>query len=134
MAKFQRHLFICTHDRGAEGARASCAPRGSVEVASALKRKAYDLGLKRIVRVNRSGCLDQCGRGITAVVYPGGTWYGGLTLDDVDELVEEHLVAGRVVERLVIPDDQLTGLDPQAEGGDGSPSNAADTSATDPNS
>lgn len=125
MAKFLRHLFICTHDRGADGTRASCAQRGSIDVANALKRKAYDLGLKRIVRVNKSGCLDQCGRGAAAVVYPEGTWYGGLTLGDVDELVEEQLVAGRAVERLVIPDDQLTGLDPQAKGGESFPAGAA---------
>ena len=68
--KFQRHLFICVHDRGCDGKRESCAQRGSEEIARALKRKAYDLGLKRVVRVNKAGCLDQCERGVTVVVYP----------------------------------------------------------------
>ena len=116
MAKFQRHLFLCIHDRGEDAGRASCAHRGSAEVAKALKIKAYERGLKRIVRVNKAGCLDQCERGTTCVVYPEGTWYGGVTLDDVDEIVEEHLIGGRPVERLVIPEDELTGKEPPVVG------------------
>jgi len=61
------------------------------------------------VRVNKAGCLDQCARGVTCVVYPEAVWYGGVTLDDVDEIIERHLVGGEPVERLVLPDDQLTG-------------------------
>ena len=109
MAKFRRHLFICTNDRGPDHPRGCCARKGSEEVAAALKRKAYDRGLKRVVRVNKAGCLDQCARGVTIVVYPEQVWYGGVTLEDVDEIVERHLVLGEVVERLVIPDQELTG-------------------------
>ncbi len=112
MAKFERHLFLCTHERDESSTKGCCAAKGSGAIASALKRAAYDRGLKRIVRVNKSGCLDQCGRGATCVVYPEGVWYGGVTLDDVDEIVERHLVGGEPVERLVIPDDELTGRRP----------------------
>lgn len=109
MAKFERHLFLCIHERDASDAKGCCAAKGSVEVASALKKAAYDRGLKRIVRINRAGCLDQCARGVTCVVYPEGIWYGGVTLEDVDEIVERHLVGGVPVERLIIPEDKLTG-------------------------
>jgi len=109
MAKFERHLFICINERDESDPRGSCGPKGAAEVARALKRKAYELGLKRVVRVNKAGCLDQCARGTTIVVYPEGVWYGGVTLDDVDEIVERHLIGGEPVERLVIPDDELTG-------------------------
>ena len=114
MAKFQRHLFVCINDRGPGHPKGSCAQRGSVEVAAALKSAAYERGLKRIVRVNKAGCLDQCARGVTCVVYPEAVWYGGVTLDDVEEIVESHLIGGKPVERLVIPPEKLTGKTPPA--------------------
>ena len=65
-----------------------------------------------MVRPNKAGCLDQCDRGVTLVVYPEGVWYGGVQVEDVDEIISEHIVAGRPVERLVIPDEELTGIAP----------------------
>jgi len=112
VAKFQRHLFVCTNERTPDDPRGSCTARGAAAVAAALKEKAHACGLKRIVRVNKAGCLDQCARGVTIVVYPEGVWYGGVQLADVDEIVERHLVHGEPVARLVIPDDQLTGKEP----------------------
>jgi (2Fe-2S) ferredoxin len=49
---------------------------------------------------------------VVCVVYPDNVWYGGVSVDDVDEIIREHIVCGRVVERLVIPDEELTGIDP----------------------
>ena len=112
MAKFQRHLFICTNERAPDDPRGSCSAKGSLEVAAALKEKAHACGLKRIVRVNKAGCLDQCARGVTVVVYPDAVWYGGVTLADVDEIVEKHLQGGEPVRRLQIPDRELTGKEP----------------------
>lgn len=112
MAKFLRHLFVCTNERGPDDPRGSCSARGSLEVAAALKQKVHACGLKRIVRVNKAGCLDQCAHGVTLVVYPEGAWYGGVTLADVDELVERQLVRGEPLARLAIPDHELTGKEP----------------------
>lgn len=109
MARFQRHLFICTNERQPGDPRGSCTARGSAHVAAALKEKAHACGLKRVVRVNKAGCLDQCAKGVTVVVYPEGVWYGGVKVADVDEIVERHLVGGEPVRRLLIPDDELTG-------------------------
>jgi (2Fe-2S) ferredoxin len=58
-------------------------------------------GLKGKVRVNNSGCLDQCGHGPNAVVYPENVWYSHLTLEDVPAIVEQHLRDGKPVERLL---------------------------------
>ena len=120
MAKFQRHLFICINERGPDDPRGSCTAKGSPAVAEALKAKAHACGLKRIVRVNKAGCLDQCARGVTVVVYPEAVWYGGVKLSDVDEIVESHLVRGVPVARLVIRDDELTGKEPPVGSGKGS--------------
>jgi (2Fe-2S) ferredoxin len=70
-----------------------------------LNDKAMAAGLKGRVRINASGCLDQCEHGISIVVYPEQTWYGFVRTEDVDELVESHLVAGKPVERIELPDD-----------------------------
>lgn len=112
MAKFLRHLFVCTNERGPDDPRGSCTARGSAAVLEALKEKAHACGLKRIVRVNRAGCLDQCSHGVTVVVYPEAVWYGGVTLGDVDEIVERHLQRGEPVRRLEIPAHELTGKEP----------------------
>lgn len=111
MPKFQRHIFICTHERDADDPRGSCHNRGSKKLASQFKKKLYDAGFKRIVRANKAGCLDQCSRGCVMVVYPENVWYGGVTPADVDEIIEEHIKNGRVVERLVIADQDLTGIE-----------------------
>ncbi len=57
-------------------------------------------GLKGQMRANSSGCLDQCARGPSVVVYPEQVWYTVPSVDDVKEIIEEHLVNGRPDERL----------------------------------
>ena len=112
MAKFQRHVFICTRNRGAGHPRGCCSSKGSDELVSAFKQGVVERGLRRVVRAQESGCLDQCARGATMVVYPEGVWYGAVTGADVDEIIDSHLINGQTVERLVIPDDELTGKQP----------------------
>jgi len=50
--------------------------------------------------VNKAGCLDRCEEGPCVVVYPDAVWYTYVDKSDIDEIIEEHLVHGRVVERL----------------------------------
>jgi (2Fe-2S) ferredoxin len=60
-----------------------------------------------LVRANKSGCLDQCELGPTVVVYPEAVWYGHVQPEDVDEIIDSHIVNGQPVERLRIPDEVL---------------------------
>ncbi|WP_338871349.1 hypothetical protein [Myxococcus stipitatus] len=55
------------------------------------------------MRVNESGCLGTCPLGVSVVIYPEGVWYGGVSVDAIPMLVEEHFIQGRVVESLVMP-------------------------------
>ena len=68
-----------------------------------MKSKINELGLKRI-RVNQSGCLDTCELGPIMVIYPAGVWYSFKNKEDVDEIISEHLIKGRVVQRLTLKD------------------------------
>jgi (2Fe-2S) ferredoxin len=100
MPPFERHVFVCTNRRPAESPKGCCASKDAEKVLSRLKQLGFEAGLKGRVRVNAAGCLDQCERGVTLVVYPEAVWYGDVTPEDADELFREHVLNGRPVERL----------------------------------
>ena len=64
-----------------------------------MKDRAKALGIKG-TRVNTAGCLDRCELGPVMVIYPEGVWYTYIDQADIDEIIDEHLVNGRIVERL----------------------------------
>jgi len=105
--KFERHIFICGNQRPPGHPRGCCDPTARAELQKSFKLKLAERGLKGRVRANQSGCLDQCEHGPNLVVYPEAVWYGGVTLADVDEIVESHIVGGRPVERLRLKDECL---------------------------
>jgi (2Fe-2S) ferredoxin len=100
--RFRHHVFVCENRRPADDPRGCCAAKGSPEVRALLKAELKRRGIKD-VRANSSGCLDACADGPTVVVYPEGVWYGRVRPEDVAEIIDEHLVGGRPVERLLIP-------------------------------
>lgn len=104
MPKFERHIFVCGNVRPVGHPRGCCDPTGKAELQKAFKQKLAERGLKGTVRANQAGCLDQCEHGPNVVVYPEAVWYGGVTLADVDEIIESHIVGGRPVERLRLKD------------------------------
>jgi (2Fe-2S) ferredoxin len=86
---FEKLILVCLNER--TDGRESCRPRGAAEVHARLKEWVRQHGLSHRVRVSKSGCLDQCARGITVVVLPEFSWYGGVTLEDVDRIIADHL-------------------------------------------
>jgi len=100
MAAFTHHVFICTNTRPEGHPRGCCNADGSARLRERFKDEVARRNLKATVRANASGCLDQCEHGPTVVVYPDGVWYGFVRDEDVVEIVESHLLAGRPVERL----------------------------------
>ena len=66
------------------------------------KIRALNLNGKGKIRVNSAGCMDRCDEGPVLVVYPDGVWYTYVDKHDIDEIIEEHLLHGRVVTRLKI--------------------------------
>jgi len=100
MPPYERHVFICENLRDPDDPRGCCATKDASAIRSRLKILAKEAGLKGRVRVNSSGCLDQCAHGVTIVVYPEAVWYGAVTVADVDEIFRSHVIEGRPVERL----------------------------------
>ena len=103
MPLYDHHVFVCHNVRPEGAPRPSCTADGKSEVFTQLQQAAKTAGLTN-VRINKSLCLDQCEHGPTIVVYPEAVWYGGVKPEDAAEIVEEHLVNGRPVERLRIAD------------------------------
>jgi (2Fe-2S) ferredoxin len=104
MPTLSRHVFICVNERAPTNPKGCCKHKGGEQVRAQFKKRLTDLGLKGVVRANTAGCLDQCEHGVTVVVYPEQVWYGGVTVDDVQEIVDRHVLGGEFVERLMIPD------------------------------
>jgi (2Fe-2S) ferredoxin len=102
---FERHVFVCHNVRPEGAPRPSCTANGTSELHARLQQLAKEAGLAGKVRINKSGCLDQCEHGPTVVVYPEAVWYGHVKPEDAAEIVSEHLIAGRPVERLRLADE-----------------------------
>jgi len=102
MNYYQYHLFFCTNQR--ENGAACCADFDALTMRDYAKDKVKNLKLagKGKCRVNNAGCLDRCKEGPVLVIYPEGTWYTYQDKSDIDEIIEQHLRQGLVVERLKI--------------------------------
>lgn len=107
MPKFTHHIFVCCNQRADGHSRGCCDCDGSETLRSAFKAEVKRRGLNPLVRANKAGCLDQCELGPTVVIYPQEIWYGGVQPGDVPRIIEETILAGRVIDELVIPDEQL---------------------------
>ncbi len=78
-----------------------CTSNKSLEIVSELKKEIAENGLENDVKVVTTGCFGLCARGPIMVIYPEGAFYHNVTLADVPEIISEHIVKGRIVERLL---------------------------------
>lgn len=104
MKRFERHIFVCENKRPDGHPRGCCSDKGGKDLRAAFKKRLKELGLNSEVRANAAGCLDACEFGATVLVYPEQTWYGGVTLNDVEEIIQSHIINNKPVERLFIND------------------------------
>ena len=98
--RFEKHVFICQNERPPENPTGCCKAKGSEEILNLMKEEIKRRGLNKKIRINKAGCLDQCAKGVSIVVYPEGVWYGRVTKEDVQEIVESHLIENQPVTRL----------------------------------
>ena len=102
MSFYQYHVFFCTNQR-APG-EACCNALGASDMRDYAKQciKARGINGPGQVRINTAGCLDRCNEGPVIVVYPEGVWYTYVDKEDIDEIIQQHLVDGKIVGRLKI--------------------------------
>ncbi|MBR2459970.1 MAG: NADH-quinone oxidoreductase subunit NuoF [Clostridia bacterium] len=91
------HVLIC----GGTG----CTSSGSMKIYDKLADEIKAKGLEDEIKIVKTGCFGLCALGPIMIIYPEGTFYSKVTIEDVPEIVEEHLLKGRVVDRLVYTDD-----------------------------
>lgn len=96
-------MFVCTNERPQGHPRGSCIARGSAEVLAQFRDLQGEKGHFHY-KVVATGCLEPCLAGPTIVVYPDDVWYGGVTVDDVERVIDEHLAGGTPVEFLILDD------------------------------
>ena len=99
---FEAHVFFCVNERLPGHKRGSCAASGAMKLKDYMKARSKELGLEGKVRINASGCLDRCELGPVVVVYPEGIWYAIRSRDDVDTILQQHLVGGQLVPHLML--------------------------------
>lgn len=73
-----------------------------MELVKAFKKSMKEKGLQGRMRAQRSGCLDACDFGPSMVVYPEGVFYGGVQPGDIEQIINEHLIENKPVQRLII--------------------------------
>ena len=93
---YRAHVLCC----GGTG----CSSSGSAQLIERFEEKIKENGLDKEVKVIRTGCFGLCEAGPVVIVYPEGTFYSRVKVDDVDEIVTEHLLKGRKVQHLVYSD------------------------------
>lgn len=103
MSPYHKHVFFCVNQRAA--GEDCCNNHNAQAARDYVKDKVKMLGIsteKNTIRINSAGCLGRCELGPVLVVYPEAVWYTYVDQQDLDEIIEEHLTNGRIVERLVV--------------------------------
>ena len=98
---YKYHVFVCTNQREQYSA---CGDHDTQSVRDYMKKEMAQRGMhgEGQVRIGQAGCLGRCLSGPVMVVYPQGIWYTFVDREDVDEIIESHLINNQIVERLLI--------------------------------
>ncbi len=102
MQRPTHHIFVCTSSRPTGQQKGFCHTKAGLEVMERLMEEIDDRDLGAEVFVTNTGCFGICEKGPILVVYPENVWYGAVTPDDVDEILDEQIERGHVVERLAL--------------------------------
>jgi len=105
MPKPKYHVLVCTNNRPPGHPRGSCGEKGSNQLLTHFMSEVEKNNLFANVIVTGSTCIGPCPLGPIVIVYPEGTWYQKVTsAEDVATIVREHILQGKPVERLKVPD------------------------------
>ena len=100
MLKPKKHIFVCTSSRPNGQQKGFCHTKSGVDILSNFREEIEERGLGGEVFISNTGCFGLCEQGPIVVVYPENVWYGSVTPEDVEEIMDEHIEGGNVVKRL----------------------------------
>ncbi|OQK15483.1 ferredoxin [Methyloprofundus sedimenti] len=103
MPRPEKHVFVCTQSRPEGHPRGSCGIKGCAEVMNEFMTQMQTRNLFEKIALTNTGCLGPCMMGSSVLVYPEGVMYGKVTKADVKTIIEEHLLGGKPVEKLIVP-------------------------------
>ncbi|MGB5585501.1 MAG: (2Fe-2S) ferredoxin domain-containing protein [Gammaproteobacteria bacterium] len=102
MPKPEKHVFVCTQQRPTGHPRSSCGEKNCVAVVEEFLWQVQQKELSERIQVTATGCMGPCSEGPTVLVYPEGVMYGGVSKEDVNTIIDEHLVGDKPVEPLLM--------------------------------
>jgi (2Fe-2S) ferredoxin len=101
MEKPKHHIFVCSSSRLTGEIKGFCAQNEGLEILENIVEEVQDRSLDADIMVTNTGCLGLCSMGPIVMIYPEQTWYGKVTPDDVEDIMDA-LEEGSQVERLII--------------------------------
>ena len=101
--QYRKHIMVCTTAK-----ERHCGFKGGEELFQAFKRAVAERAMDDVL-VSRAGCTHQHHIGPTVIIYPDGIWYKEVKIEDVDEILNEHIENGKIVERLLNKDISVQG-------------------------
>jgi (2Fe-2S) ferredoxin len=102
MNKPTHHIFVCTSSRVNGQQKGYCHSKDGVAIVAAFLEEIDQRNLGGEVVVSNTGCFGLCTQGPIVVIYPENVWYGAVSPDDVEEIMEQHIEGGKVVAPLEI--------------------------------
>ncbi|MBC2581477.1 2Fe-2S ferredoxin [Clostridium sp. DJ247] len=102
MVNPKHHIFVCTSCRPNGKQQGFCHSQKAVDIVNEFMEEIDSRDLSGDVMLTNTGCFGICSQGPIVVVYPEGVWYGAVTSDDVEEIMDKHIEGGEVVTRLQI--------------------------------
>ncbi|MDU2064441.1 MAG: 2Fe-2S ferredoxin [Sporomusaceae bacterium] len=102
MNKPKQHIFVCTSSRVNGQQKGYCHSKDGVQIVANFLEEIEQRDLGGEVFVSNTGCFGICSQGPIVVVYPDNVWYGAVTPDDVEEIMDQHIEGGTPVARLTL--------------------------------
>ena len=96
--QYRKHILVCTTQKGRH-----CGSKGAEELFLAFKKEVSERKLDDVL-VSRTGCTHQHQCGHAVIIYPDGIWYKEVKIDDIDEILNEHVLNNKIVQRLLNKD------------------------------
>ena len=103
MAKPEKHVFVCLQNRPLGHPKGSCAEKAAPDLLNVFAKEFEARQFWGRFALTSTGCLGTCDAGPSVLIYPEGVMYGGVTPDDVNVIIEEHLLGDTPVQRLQVP-------------------------------